>query len=746
MKTSNPSRASRASLALSASLLLASTAAQGQTTFSAFFNNGTGSFGNKQAAQYNWPVAVGTAGTITALNDAGVSGGTTNGAGVPVVTGSTTAGFLFHVPVAEVASEAVLFHRTTLDTSDALQDAPQGNWYRTGTATLSGRTLSELSGLSVYTRPGSAATVMRFAIQTGGVWYASATSFTQTDLLNYEQKTLNPSTENWIPNVGVPGEALDTDLSDNGTPAPLDSASVITGYGWYADTDAQTGDAARVRIDSYVISSSASGPVPVPTSITVTPAAAVVAASGTQQFSAVLRDQFNAPVDPQPVSFSWSVSGGGSIDANGFFTAGTTAGSFTVTANAESINGSTGFTVTPVVVSGSTLFSAYFNNGAGSGGNDDATPYNWTAAIGTGGVLDSTIANAADDAEVGVSQGVTTEGTNSGVPLVAGESTKGGFLYALPDAVGSPDTGSGVSLLHTTHLVTSDTLQDNPQPDWRRTGNASLAGLKVGEIDTLSVYTRPATTATTMRFAILADGQWYVSTSAFNQSNITLYELRTLSNLTAANAWYSNVFTAGSSLDDDVTNNTTVTLGANALVTGYGWYADTDAQTSTNSRVRIDSFQVTTVVLSGESEYDSWAGGTFANPFPEGQRGAEIDFDNDGLNNQLEFVLGGDPTVSQSGIAPAVVTASGGDLIVTFDRSDESELQPVAVKVQVSNDLFTWNPADDIAIGNVSNAGPIGGTGASYTVAENDAAPDTIVVTIPKGAATKKFARVVATQ
>jgi hypothetical protein len=740
MKTSNPFRASRTPLAFSASLLLAASVAQGQTSFSAFFNNGTGSFGNKTTAQYNWPTAVGAAGTITGLNDAGVSGGTTNTTGVPVVTGSTTAGFLFHVPVAEVASEAVLFHRTTFDTSDALQDAPQGSWYRSGTATLSGRTLAELTGLSVYTRSGSTATVMRFAVQTGGVWYASATSFTQSDLAVFEQKTINPVSENWIPNVGTPGTSLDTDLSDNGTPAPLDGASVITGYGWYADTDALTGADARVRIDSFVISSSASGPVAVPTSIVVTPAAAQVASSGTQQFSASLRDQSNQPIVPQPVSFSWSVSGGGSIDGNGLFTAGTTAGSFTVTANAESINGSTSFNVLPPVVSGSTVFSAYFNNGTGTGGDDDATPYNWTAAIGTGGVLDSTIPNATDDANVGVSQGVTTEGANAGVPLVAGESTKGGFLYALPD-----NNASGVSLLHTTHLTTADTLQDNPQPDWRRTGNASLNGLKVGEIDRLSIYTRPATTATTMRFAILAGGQWYLSATAFNQSNIAVYELRTLNNLTAANAWYSNVFTAGSSLDDNVADNPTATLSADALVTGYGWYADTDAQTSTNSRVRVDSFQVTTVVFSGGSAYEMWAGGTFANAFPEGQRGAEIDYDNDGLNNLLEFVLGGDPTINDSPSVRPNGVVSGANLVVTFNRSDASELQPVAVKVQVSNDLVTWNPADDISIGAVGNAGPIGGTGASYTVNDSGSI-DTIVVTIPKGAAAKKFARVVATQ
>jgi hypothetical protein len=65
------------------------------------------------------------------------------------------------------------------------------------------------------------------------------------------------------------------------------------------------------------------------------------------------------------------------------------------------------------------------------------------------------------------------------------------------------------------------------------------------------------------------------------------------------------------------------------------------------------------------------------------------------------------------------------------------------VKVQVSSDLVVWNPADDITIGPISGTGP---NGATYTVTENGAAADTIVVTIPKAAAMKKFARVVGTR
>jgi autotransporter-associated beta strand protein len=138
---------------------------------------------------------------------------------------------------------------------------------------------------------------------------------------------------------------------------------------------------------------------------------------------------------------------------------------------------------------------------------------------------------------------------------------------------------------------------------------------------------------------------------------------------------------------------------------------------------------ILTVTASG-SPYTTWAAG-----FPSfTPTTGTLDFENDGIQNLLEFVLGGNPTTHDSPSILPTVSASGSDLVVTFGRTDLSESQSVTVKVQTSPDLATWT--DFMTIGAVSGSG--------YTVAENAANADTIVVTIPKAAATKKFARVTA--
>lgn len=150
---------------------------------------------------------------------------------------------------------------------------------------------------------------------------------------------------------------------------------------------------------------------------------------------------------------------------------------------------------------------------------------------------------------------------------------------------------------------------------------------------------------------------------------------------------------------------------------------------------------IATVTGSGSTPYDLWASGSFAHPFTSTDPAA--DFDSDGITNLLEFVLGGDPTLSQPGIGPAVNSASGGDLVVSFQRSDESEAQPVSILVATTGDLAIWNPANSVTIGATSGSGP---NGITYTVTENATAPDTITVTIPKNGALRKFARVTASQ
>jgi Bacterial Ig-like domain (group 2) len=99
------------------------------------------------------------------------------------------------------------------------------------------------------------------------------------------------------------------------------------------------------QIASFKFPSCTTAP-PVLTSITVSPASASVPTGGSQQFTATGFDQFGNPMNPQP-TFTWSVSGGGTISSSGLFTAGSTAGGpFTVTAASGSVSGTASVTVT----------------------------------------------------------------------------------------------------------------------------------------------------------------------------------------------------------------------------------------------------------------------------------------------------------------------------------------------------------------------------------------------------------------
>ncbi len=88
---------------------------------------------------------------------------------------------------------------------------------------------------------------------------------------------------------------------------------------------------------------------PVLTTISVSPASASVQTGGTKQFTATGKDQFGQPMSPQP-TFTWSVTGDGTIDSSGLVTAGATTGTFTVTAASGGVSGTASLTVTAVPV------------------------------------------------------------------------------------------------------------------------------------------------------------------------------------------------------------------------------------------------------------------------------------------------------------------------------------------------------------------------------------------------------------
>ncbi len=81
------------------------------------------------------------------------------------------------------------------------------------------------------------------------------------------------------------------------------------------------------------------------TSFAITPGSATVSKGGSQVFAARVLDQFQAPLATQPSS-TWSVSAGGSITADGTFTAATVGGPFTITATSGGMSATASVMVT----------------------------------------------------------------------------------------------------------------------------------------------------------------------------------------------------------------------------------------------------------------------------------------------------------------------------------------------------------------------------------------------------------------
>jgi uncharacterized repeat protein (TIGR02543 family) len=126
------------------------------------------------------------------------------------------------------------------------------------------------------------------------------------------------------------------------------TATPNAGYlfaGWSGSASGTTNPLAVTMTSNQTITASFQA-LPVLTSITVSPANISVNGAGVQQFTAIAYDQNSNPLSPQP-AFTWSVSGGGTIDGNGLFAAGAVAGGpYTVTAQSGGVSGTAMVSVT----------------------------------------------------------------------------------------------------------------------------------------------------------------------------------------------------------------------------------------------------------------------------------------------------------------------------------------------------------------------------------------------------------------
>jgi hypothetical protein len=162
--------------------------------------------------------------------------------------------------------------------------------------------------------------------------------------------------------VGSPAAAVA--FSVNGSNAAKNTIATFAAAGSY-DLEATVRDTAGNTVTSRVTVRVDA----VPTGLAVTPASASVALGGQVAFVARAADQFGRDLGPQAAL--WSVSGGGSIDQSGVFTAGNAVGGpFTITASANGLSATASVTVTGATTTTlSAVADAYVRDGTSAGTN-----------------------------------------------------------------------------------------------------------------------------------------------------------------------------------------------------------------------------------------------------------------------------------------------------------------------------------------------------------------------------------------
>ncbi len=155
--------------------------------------------------------------------------------------------------------------------------------------------------------------------------------------------------------------------------------------------------------------------------------------------------------------------------------------------------------------------------------------------------------------------------------------------------------------------------------------------------------------------------------------------------------------------------------------------------TSQVDEIRFGATYDDVVGLGGSDDpYTNWASTNAPTGTPED------DFDGDGVENGVEFVLGGDKDTNDLDKLPTGTTTPGGDFVFSFVRDQASIAVGVAVTIEVGTDLASW--PDSYSVPDADTAGVVN---PGVTVVEDSpgVGSDTVTLTVPKAPDTKKFAR-----
>lgn len=127
------------------------------------------------------------------------------------------------------------------------------------------------------------------------------------------------------------------------------------------------------------------------------------------------------------------------------------------------------------------------------------------------------------------------------------------------------------------------------------------------------------------------------------------------------------------------------------------------------------------------SPYDTWAS-LPGNGLNGTNNGPAQDPDADGIANLLEFVLGGNPSVSSPNILPSLVV-NATNFVYTFNRNDDSEAEAPLV-FQWGTSLAAW--PNQVTIGAASTPADVNGVTVNVVEGTPATTPDVITVTVPR--------------
>jgi autotransporter-associated beta strand protein len=247
---------------------------------------------------------------------------------------------------------------------------------------------------------------------------------------------------------------------------------------------------------------------------------------------------------------------------------------------------------------------------------------------------------------------------------------------------------------------------------WTLSGNNTYTGDTVVDSGCSMVLFRDTSVTGHLKFAPGANNVCNKVTGAGTATLNGIFDI----DLTAANLTTNNEWTLV-----DVASKT---YGVDFAVDGFTksgsiWTKVDGANTWTFSQT---SGKLGLTIAAG---FSSWAT-THA-----GGGAATDDFDGDGVSNAAEWVLGGLETTNDLGKLPGVST-TGGNLIFTFVRDQQSISADTTVSIETSTDLAGW--PNSYVVPDVATVGTV-------TVAK-DTAPgkDTVTLTVPQAPDAKKFA------